>query len=84
MALTDPLAEAGNPTFTKIMNFCKKDAYSIVLKGYAVCVPNLMLGSCFLADKCTKTHIMATDKQVEPVFELIKDFVQEPKKLALG
>ena len=31
-ALKRPLQTAGSPTFTKIMNFCKKDAYSIFPK----------------------------------------------------
>ena len=83
-ALQGLLGEAGNPTFTKVMDFYKKDAYSIVPKGYPVCAPNLMFGSCFFDEKCTKKHTMATDAQLQPVLELVNDFVKEPKKLALG
>ena len=39
-ALKRPLQTAGSPTFTKIMNFCKKDAYIIFSKGSPVCAPN--------------------------------------------
>ena len=39
-ALKKPLQTTVSPTFTKIMKFCKNDAYSIFPKGYPVCVPN--------------------------------------------
>ena len=39
-ALKRPLQTAGYPNFMKIMNFCKKDAYSIFPKGSPVCTPN--------------------------------------------
>ena len=39
-AIKGPLQTSGSPMFTKIMNFCKKDAYSIFPKVYPVCAPN--------------------------------------------
>ena len=45
--LEGPLKEAGNPTFTKIIKFCKKDAYAEVPKGSPICAPNYLFGSFF-------------------------------------
>ena len=42
-ALQKPLAEAGNPTFTRIMNFCNKTSFEIIPKDSRVCGPNLFL-----------------------------------------
>ena len=38
--LEGPLKEMENPTQTKIMEFCKKDAYGVVPKGSPICDPN--------------------------------------------
>ena len=43
--LEGPLKTASNPSFTKIMNFCKKDAYSIFPKGSSVYAPNAFFGT---------------------------------------
>ena len=48
-ALQGPLKTAGNPTFTKIMNYCKKYGYNISPKRSPVCTPNDFLGLSFLA-----------------------------------
>ena len=48
VALEGPLKESENPSFTKIMKFCKKDAYDVVLKGSQICAPNYLFGSFFL------------------------------------
>ena len=47
-ALKKPLQTAGSPTFTKIMNFCKNDAYSIFPKGSPVCAQNELFWDLFL------------------------------------
>lgn len=83
-ALEGPLKEAGNPTFTKIMNFCKRDSYSIIPKSSPICSPNLLFGTCFFGDKCTKKHVMATDAQVAPILALVAEFIKDPKKLNTG
>ena len=44
-ALLGPLKTAGNLTFTKIMNYCKKDGYNISPKGSPVCTPNAFFGT---------------------------------------
>ena len=83
-ALEAPLKTAGNPSFTKIMNFCGKDAYGIVPKGSNVCAPNLLFGTCFHGEKCTRTNKMATDGQVKQVLELVDKFIKDPAKLKIG
>ena len=42
-ALKGPLKTAGNPSFTKIMNYVKNDGYSVIHKGSRVCTPNAFL-----------------------------------------
>ena len=82
--LEGPLKTAGNPSFTKIMNFCKKDAYSIFLKGLSVCAPNALFGTCFFGDKCTKKHTPASEAQVQPILYLLDDFIKDPVKVKSG
>ena len=53
-ALTVPLKEAGQPTFTKIMKFFKKDSNSIYPRGSPVWAPNAFFGTCFFGEKCMK------------------------------
>ena len=83
-ALTVPLAKAGQPTFTKIMQFCKKDAYGIFPKGSPVCAPNAFFGTCFFGEKCTKKHTPATEAQVPPILNLLSSFINNPAKIKLG
>ena len=82
--LEGPLKAAGHPSFTKIMNFCKTDAYSVFLKGSLVCVPNAFFGRCFNGDKCTRKHTPAKDSQVEIILKLVEPFLKEPSKLKSG
>ena len=83
-ALKRPLQTAGSPTFTKIMNFCKKDAYSIFPKGSPVCTPNAFFVTFFFNQKCTKKHTAATDTQVKPILALLDDFTKDPIKISAG
>ena len=83
-ALEAPLKAAGNPSFTKVMNYCKKDAYSIFPKGSPVCVPNAFFGTCYHVDKCTKKHTQASDAQVQPILTLLDKFIKAPAKLKSG
>ena len=77
-ALTVPLKDAGQPQFTNIMQFFKKDAYSIYLRGYPVCAP------CFFCEKCTKNHTPATEAQVQPILNLLSEFIKDPSKIKAG
>ena len=83
-ALTVPLKEAGQPSFTKIMQFCKKDACSIYPRGSSICAPNAFFGTCFFGDKCTKKHLLATDAQVQPILTVLAEFIKYPSKIKAG
>ena len=83
-ALTAPLTTAGQPSFTKIMQFCKKDAYGIFPKGSPICAPNAFFGTCFLGEKCTKKHTLATEAQVPTILNLLAAFIKNPEKIKLG
>ena len=83
-ALKRLLQTAGSPTFTIIMNFCKKDAYRILPKVYPVCAPNVFFGTCFFNKKRTKKHTAATDAHVKPILALLEDFTKYPIKLNAG
>ena len=82
--LEGPLNTAGNPSFTKIMNFCKKDVYSIFPKGSSACAPNAFFGICFFGDKCTKKHTPASEAQVQPILDLLEGFIKDPAKVKSG
>ena len=56
-ALTSPLTTAGQPTFTKIMQFCKKDAYGIFPKGSPICAPNAFFGTCFFGESALRSTL---------------------------
>ena len=83
-ALQEPLKTAGNPTFTKIMKYCKKDGYNIFPKGSSVCTQNTSFGTCFFGEKCTKRHKMATDAQVKPILTVLEEFIKKTTKLQAG
>ena len=74
-SLQGPLKTAGNPAFTKIVNYCKKNVYNIFPKGSPVCTPNAFFGTCFFGEKCTKLHTMATDVQVKPILTVLEEFI---------
>ena len=82
--LEEPLKAAGFPSFTKIMNFCKQDAYSIFPKGSAICVPNAFFGRCFHGEKCTRKHTLPKDSQIEVMLKMVDDFIKDPAKLKSG
>ena len=83
-ALEGPLKEAGEPSFTKILNFCKTNAYHIVPKTSQSCAPNMLFGRCFHGDKCTRKHDLANDTQVEQILEITAPFRADPKNLTTG
>ena len=82
--LAGPLKEAGFPMFTKILNFCGKDACHIFPRHSKTCAPNACLGRCFHGKKCQKDHTMAADDQVEPILTLLDPFIKDPTKLKSG
>ena len=84
VAIEGPLKKAGNLSFTKIINFCGKDAYSVVAKGLGVCAPNLFFRVCFNGEKCTKKHKPATEEQLKKVLDLTDKFIKDLSKLKIG
>ena len=82
--LEGPLKEVGFPSFTKIMNFCKKDAYIIFLKGLPVCVLNALFERCFNGDKCTRKHTLAKDNQVNGILNMVEPFMKDPTNVKTG
>ena len=83
-ALTAPLKEARRPTFAKIMQFCKKYAYSIYSRGSPVCAQNTFFGTCFFGEKCTKKHTTATDAHVQPILKVLSDSIIDTSKIKAG
>ena len=83
-ALEEKLKIAGNPSFTKVMNFCKTDAYSVFPKGSPVCVPNAFFGRCFNGDKCPRKHTPARDSQVDSILKIVAPFLKDLAKLKTG
>ena len=63
-ALAKPLADAGKPSFTQILSFCKGSSYDIIPKGSKICVPNAFFGTCFAGDACKKQHSILRDDLV--------------------
>ena len=82
--LEEPLKAAGYPSFTKVLNFCKQDAYSLFPKGSPICVPNVFFGRCFNGDKCTQKHTLPKEAQVEAMLKMVEPFVKNPIKLKSG
>ena len=83
-ALAKPLAEAGNPTFTQILSYCKGGSYDIVAKGSKICAPNALFGTCFAGDTCKKQHTMLRDDQVPKVLKLVAPLIKDPLKFKQG
>ena len=82
-ALQQPLREARNPSFTKILKFCNVEA-NAVLKNNKTCAPNAYFGTCFYKDKCTKEHNMASEAEIAPILASIDKFVKSPKLILEG
>ena len=83
-ALKGPLQAAGNPTFTKIMNYVKKDGYNIIHKGSRVCTPNAFFGKCFNGDAYQKVHVKLRDEQVPQVLSMLEQFIKDPRGINKG
>ena len=79
-----PLAETESPTFTQIMNFCKKTSYGIIPKNSRVCAPNAFCGSYFGGEACNRQHVILRDEQVPQVLALVDSFIKDPKRLNKG
>ena len=83
-ALAGPLAAAGHPSFSKIMRFCKQDAYGVFSKKSGICAPHAILGTCFHGEKCNKRHITASDQQADEALKLLTPFLKTPTAVNEG
>ena len=83
-ALVQPMRVAGNPSFTKVMQFCKCDAYKMLPKANNICVPNMFLGRCYHAAKCQKEHNIATDDEATEIIKMLDAFIKDPAKIKAG
>ena len=83
-ALVHPMRIAGNPSFTKVVQFCRCEPYKLLPKINQVCAPNLFLGRCFLASKCTKDHRMATGPEAKDILRMLDPFIKDPAKIKAG
>ena len=75
------LADIGNPSFSRMMNFVNKDAYGIIPKGSRVCMSNAIFGRCFNGDAYQKLHVVLRNEQVPQVLALLTTFVKDPRKI---
>jgi len=76
-----PLKETGFPTFTKILQLCKLDAYNIYPRGSEVCTPNAFFGRCYHGNKCSKLHKLVEDRQITDILKILDPFIKSPKKV---
>lgn len=57
VALKGPMKETEKYSFTKIMQFCNKDVYSIITKGSPICAPNAFLVCASMATNAQNSTI---------------------------
>ena len=79
--LATPMAKAGYPTFTTIMQYVDKDPNEIISDRSSWCTPNAFFGRCFLGEKCKRQHKMVTDTQAERIITMLDKFIQKPEDL---
>ena len=82
--LAGPLKAAGNPSLTKLMNFCKADARTVIPKVSRVCAANAFLGRCYNGDSCQQRHMLVRDDDVAAVLKLLDPFLKDPLKINKG
>ena len=82
--LAGPLKAAGNPSLTKLMNFCKADARTVIPKVSRVCAANAFLGRCYNGDSCQQRHMLVRDEDVAAVLKLLDPFLKDPLKINKG
>ena len=83
-AVLPGLKKAGNPSFTQIRGFLKRDAYHIYSKGTDKCAANGILGHRDHGNKCRKKHKIASDQQVEQILEFLQPFLKNPAGIKEG
>jgi hypothetical protein len=82
--ISKAMATAKNPSFQSIMKFCGKNADELYPKYGKRCTPNSVLGHCYMGDKCTRQHVIATDGEAEEILTLLKPFLDNPAGMLQG
>ena len=82
--LEGPLQQAGYPTFTKLLKFCKGSSYEIYPRGSPICAPNAFFGRCFHGEQCLKQHVMAKEDEVPKILKMVKPFIDNPTWVNAG
>ena len=83
-ALEGPLQEAGFPTFTQVLKFCKTDSYGVYPRASRICAPNAFFGRCYYGEKCTRKHTLPTNAEATEILKILAPFIKEPKMLKSG
>jgi hypothetical protein len=81
--LSIPMAKAGFPTFTQIMQYVDKDPQEIISDKSSWCTPNAFFGRCYFGDKCKRQHKIVTDVQAEKIVVLLQKFIDHPEELRM-
>ena len=82
--ISKALTTAKNPTFQAVMKYCGKSAEELYPKFGKRCTPNAFMGHCWMGDKCTREHALATDGEVEEILTLLKPFLDNPSGMLQG
>jgi hypothetical protein len=77
--LAVPLAKAGNPSFTSIMQFVDRDPNEVIQDKSSWCTPNAFFGRCFLGEKCKRQHKVVTDAQADKILSMMGPFIAKPE-----
>ena len=72
------------PKFMQILTFCGIDANDMYKKFGGKCAPNVMFGRCYSKGSCTRSHALASDKEVEEILSLTKKFYENPDDFKKG
>jgi len=82
--LSGPMAKAGFPNFTQIMQYVDKDPQEIISDKSSWCTPNAFFGRCYLGEKCKRQHKVVTDAQAEKIVTMLDKFIQKPEEIKKG
>ena len=82
--LSGPMAKAGFPNFTQIMQFVDKDPQEIISDKSSWCTPNAFFGRCYLGEKCKRQHKIVNDMQAEKIITMLDKFIQKPEDMKKG
>jgi hypothetical protein len=81
--LAGPMAKAGYPSFTTIMQYVEKEPNEVISDRSSWCTPNAFFGRCFLGEKCKRQHKMVTDIQAEKIIKMLDKFITNPEDLKI-